>query len=112
MAIRLFAEGQYGVLGFAQDAMRNRLGRFTLGKPSRRRSGLFFLSPLSAADGGCRQFQDREVTRLGPWISYVTMNNNVVYKVKAPMHRGERSFYPPGDQPVLIVDKKLFYQLN
>jgi len=30
MAIRLFAGGQFGVLGFAQDAMRNRLGRFTL----------------------------------------------------------------------------------
>jgi hypothetical protein len=91
MAIRLFAEGQYGVLGFAQDAMRNRLGRFTLGNlQGGGGSALFFLSPLSAADGGCRQFQDREVTRLGPWISYVTMDNNVVYKVKAPMHRGER----------------------
>ena len=88
MAIRLFVEGQFRVLGFAQDAMRNRLGRFTLGNlQGGGRSALFFLSPLSAADGGCQQFQDREVTRLGPWISYVTMDNNVVYKVKAPMHR-------------------------
>ena len=31
MAIRLFGERQFGVLGFAQDPMRNRLGRFTLG---------------------------------------------------------------------------------
>jgi hypothetical protein len=31
MAIRLFVERQFRVLGFAQDAMRNRLGRFTLG---------------------------------------------------------------------------------
>jgi hypothetical protein len=42
MAIRLFAGGQFGVLGFAQDAMRNRLGRFTLRNLQRGGGSLYF----------------------------------------------------------------------
>jgi hypothetical protein len=66
MAIRLFVERQFRVLGFAQDAMRNRLGRFTLGDlQGGGSSALFFLSPLAAAEflgfGDTGSFKNREV---------------------------------------------------
>ena len=104
MAIRLFAEVQFGVLDFAQGAMRNRLGRFTLGNlQGGKRKRLIFLSPLSAAEflgfGGYRQFsrmeKQRSVYSARPWMTYITMHSNVVYKVKAPTDGGERQgFYP------------------
>lgn len=57
MAIRLCWEGHFDVLGLAQDAMRNRLGRFTLGNlQGGGKSALFFLSPLAAAE--CLGFRD------------------------------------------------------
>jgi hypothetical protein len=66
MAIRLFREGQCGVLGFAQDAMRNCLRRFTLGNlQGGGRSALIFLSPLAAAEflgfEDTGSFKNREV---------------------------------------------------
>jgi hypothetical protein len=66
MAIRFFGEGHCGVVDWAHDALRNRLGRFTLGNlQGGGRSALFFLSPLAAAqflrfeDTG--SFKNREV---------------------------------------------------
>jgi hypothetical protein len=66
MAICLFAEVPFVVLDLAQDAMRNRLGRFTLGNlQGGESSALFFLSPLAAAQflgfGDTGSFKNREV---------------------------------------------------